>query len=136
MPLHVYSTDNVNSVMRVIRSEKAAKYLNNRKITLETVKHIENYIGKENLIASFLPAYNKFVYRVLVGFLYSNLGNFSFNDRIKHIENVLSMDKKEIFKLIKSNATTKHPTGKLIKIFGIKPAFYVKNVLFKIRRKK
>ena len=111
--LHHYSTDNENSVMNQLKDKsKGSINLNYKLKTLHVPKHVQEYIGLENLEKSYNSEFIQFKSRVILDFCLGNYNNVSPREIVNIAFEQTLFDKKEINTALK---TLKH-YNKIIQI--------------------
>ena len=131
-PLHTYSTDNENAVMHSLFTQKklAPKLIENRKIILHIIPHIENFIGKEVLEKEFQPCFNHLKNDIIIKFLTPYIYGFPFRARVEEVKKVLGFSGYiEINTFVKSNLRDKsNKVYRLIKLLGVRNVYYIMKI--------
>jgi glycosyltransferase involved in cell wall biosynthesis len=126
--LHNYSIDNENAVMTSLsrKLDLAKKYYENRILTLFVVAHIKDYIGEDNINRSYKNEFIQFKYRVIISFIFSNIHNISYKEKLKKVKQIFGFkDNRELHKYTRKNCDNRGRLNKVIKIFGIRNAYII-----------
>ena len=82
-PLHVYSVDNEESVMNIVKGLDYSKILNNRRKTLEVVPFLLKSIGVDNINEKYSEEFEFFKARTILNFSLSRLGRINVTERLE-----------------------------------------------------
>lgn len=127
-PLHTYSTDNEHAVMHSLFTQRALapKLIENRKMILHIIPHIEKFIGKEELDKEYQPYFNYLKDDILIKFLVPYVYGFSFNERLDEVKKVLGFSSyKEVNRFVKDNLPSdkSNKVYRLIGLWGVRNAY-------------
>lgn len=132
--LHTYSIDNDQSVMNKVYSTRINidKIYSNRLKTLKSLPFIERYLDKD--IDSFKEEYCEYKANFIIGYLFTELKNVSFNKKISDVCDELNFNtNKEVYKFIKKNIKIRGTTQFFIKFFGVRNIYFIRLMFKKIK---
>lgn len=134
-PLHVYSVDNNDSVMNRLEHDPAyaERFYDSRVITLKAFEHVWNYLEpavREKMIDDL-----QLLKRIIViGFLFRSYPGKKYESKMQDIvKNMNFSSEKEIIQFLREEALSSRMLDKMIRLFGVKKAYYLTMLKNKLR---
>lgn len=132
-PLHEYSTDNVDSVMRRMKEDVnyASRYYNARLTALNSINHIRSYIGESIIEEEFSQEFHTFMARMAVNFIFTGFDGISFREKIRKVGEIYGIVEADVAKFIENNTVYAGVTNRLIHLIGLRNTYNFKKIIYR-----
>ena len=132
-PLHEYSTDNDDSVMKRMKEDVnyASRYYNARLTALNSINHIKEYIGESVIESEYPKEFHSFMARIAVNFIFTGFVGVSCREKIKKVGEAYGISENEVVKFIEANTVYTGVTNRLIHIIGLRNTYNLRKIIHK-----
>ncbi len=139
--LHVWSTDNENSVTISASLRKDTnKEFSRRKNYLKAIKHVWNFVGEEEIIRNYSEEFKAFTAAWIARFIFTDLVYNPYSERIAAVRNEMAYFKNarthDIELFVKRNIAPSNKLYRCIKILGLRLTFIIYMLRQKYKRRK